>query len=178
MKGMIQMANAKGSKSTQSRNKKRKNKMDFKLIGTIVFSILLAVLLYTDSGLLGKTLNETLGGMLGILRYVLPLGTFAIAMKMACKKEEEYITQKLFQYAVLLIFIAVIMSIYQISKGSLDITGDISQILKRAYTLRFKRHRRRRYWNTCSSAKCKVTWNIRSSCFKCRCCNNIICFCV
>lgn len=172
------MAKAKGAKKSQSRNKKKKNKMDFKLTGTIVFSILLAVLLYTNSGILGNTLNENLGGMLGILRYVLPLGTFAIAIKMACKEEEEYITQKLFQYVVLLIFIAVIMSIYQISKGALDITGDISQILKRAYTLRFERYRRRRYRNTCSSSHCKVTWNIRSNCLKCWRCYNVICICV
>ena len=116
-------------------SKRKKNKIDFSIIGTIVFSILLAVLLYTNSGTLGKTLNEVLGGMLGILRYVLPIGTFAIAIKMACKDEEEYITHKLTQYAALLICIAVIMSIYQISKGALDITGNISQVLKKAYAL-------------------------------------------
>ena len=115
--------------------RKKKNKIDFSIIGTIVFSVLLAVLLYTNSGTLGKTLNEAFGGMLGILHYVLPIGTFAIAIKMACKDEEEYITHKLTQYAALLICIAVIMSIYQISKGALDITGNISQVLKKAYAL-------------------------------------------
>ena len=124
-------------KSNRKVSKKGKNKsnIDVAIIGTIVLSILLAVLLYTNSGTLGQTLNEVFGGMLGILRYVLPIGTFAIAIKMACKEEEDYITQKLVQYAVLLICIAVIMSIYQISKGTLDVTGDISQILKRAYAL-------------------------------------------
>ena len=129
------MAKKKASKGTKGRNTRKKNNIDFSIIGTIIFSILLAVLLYTNSGTLGKTLNETLGGMLGILRYILPIGTFAIAIKMSCKEEEDYITQKLTQYAVLLICIAIIMSIYQISKGALDVTGDISQILKKAYTL-------------------------------------------
>ena len=66
--------------------------LTIKIIGTIVFSVLLAILLYTNSGLLGQKLNEVLGGMMGWLRYILPIGTFAISIKMACnEKENEYI---------------------------------------------------------------------------------------
>ena len=97
--------------------------------------MLLAVLLYTNSGVLGQKLNEIFGGMVGILRYIVPIGAFAIAVRMACKEEKDYITHKLVQYLALIIFIAIIMSIYQISKGALDISGDMSQILKRAYLL-------------------------------------------
>lgn len=130
------MAKRKNTRQPSKRkSNKNKSNMDIAIIGTIVLSILLAILLYTNSGELGKTLNQALGGMLGILRYVLPIGTFAIAIKMACKEEDEYITQKLVQYAILLICIAIIMSIYQISKGTIDVTGDISPILKRAYQL-------------------------------------------
>ena len=130
------MANRKSSKGSRNRNSRRKkNNIDLSIVGTILLSILLAVLLFTNSGVLGKTLNECLGGMVGILRYILPIGTFAIAVKMACKEEEDYISQKLVQYAGLIIFIAIIMSIYQISKGALDITADISQVLKKAYAL-------------------------------------------
>ena len=84
---------------------------------------------------MGKNLNEILGGLMGILRYVLPIGTFAIAIKMASDKEENYITTKLVQYAILLICIAIIMSIYEISKGNIEVTGDMSQNLKMAYSL-------------------------------------------
>ena len=102
------------AKRRKYQKRRQKDNMDFKTVGTIIFSILLAVLLYTDSGTLGKQLNEILGGMLGILRYVLPIGTFAIGIKMACnEKDGEYITSKLTQYAALLICIAVVMSIYQ-----------------------------------------------------------------
>lgn len=118
------------------RRKKQKDNIDLKTIGTIIFSILLAVLLYTNSGSVGIYLNEFLGGIMGVLRYVLPIGTFAIAIKIACNdKEEEYITHKLTQYVILLICISVVMSVYQISKGALEISGDISQILKKSYTL-------------------------------------------
>ena len=116
--------------------KKKKENIDIKTISLMVFSVLLAVLLFANSGKLGQQLNDVLGGMIGWLRYVLPIGTFAIAIKIACnEKEDEYITHKLTQYAILLICIVVVMSVYQISQGNLEATGNLSQILKKAYTL-------------------------------------------
>lgn len=129
---------ARKRRKTQAKGKRKttyNNEVNFQIIGTIIFSVLLGVLLCTNSGEIGKKLNEVLGGFMGILRYVLPIGTFAIAIKMACKKEEDYITTKLAQYAVLLICIAIMLSVYQISSGSIEITSDISQSLKKAYVL-------------------------------------------
>lgn len=123
-------------KRRKYKRRKQKDNIDLKTIGTIIFSVLLAVLLYTNSGTLGKGLNEFLGGIMGVLRYILPVGTFAIAIKIACNdEEEEYITQKLTQYGILLICISVVMSVYQISIGALEVSGEMSQILKKAYTL-------------------------------------------
>ena len=131
------MAKRKSTSGKRRKSKKTNHSQDLNLniIGTIIFSILLAVLLYTNSGTVGQTLNEVLGGLMGILRYVLPIGTFAIAIKMACKNEDDYVTQKLVQYAVMLICIAIIMSVYEISAGNIETTGDISQNLKKAYVL-------------------------------------------
>ena len=117
-----------------TRNNKN-NDMNFMVIGTIIFSFLLAVLLYLNSGTVGQKLNEVFGGLIGILRYVLPIGSFAIAIKMAVQDEEDYVTKRLVQYAILIICIAIIMSVHQISKGAIQITGDMSQIMKKAYTL-------------------------------------------
>ena len=123
-------------KRRKYKRRKQKDNIDLKTIGTIIFSVLLAVLLYTNSGTLGKGLNEFLGGIMGVLRYILPVGTFAIAIKIACNDEEEqYITQKLTQYGILLICVSVVMSVYQISIGALEVSGEMSQILKKAYTL-------------------------------------------
>ena len=133
------MAKAKRRSTSGKRRKNKKTnhsqELNLNIIGTIIFSILLAVLLYTNSGTVGQTLNEVLGGLMGGLRYVLPIGTFAIAIKMACKDEEDYVTRKLVQYAVMLICIAIIMSVYEISSGNIETTGDISQNLKKAYAL-------------------------------------------
>ena len=125
---------SKKRKSTAKRASKNQE-LNLNIIGTIIFSILLAVLLYMNSGELGQKLNEVLGGLMGILRYVVPIGTFAIAIKMACKDEDDYVTKKLVQYAVLLICISIIMSVYQISEGNIETTGDLTQNLKKAYAL-------------------------------------------
>ena len=89
--------------------KSNKNDINFMVVGTIIFSVLLAVLLYTNSGTVGQKLNEVFGGLIGILRYVLPIGSFAIAIKIAVQDEEDYVTKKLAQYAILLICIAIII---------------------------------------------------------------------
>ena len=123
------------TKRKSTSNTRNNKDVNFIVIGTIVFSFILAILLYLNSGIVGQKLNEVFGGLIGILRYVLPIGSFIIAIKMAVQDEEDYVTKKLVQYSILIICIAIIMSVYQISKGAIQITGDMSQIMKKAYTL-------------------------------------------
>ena len=113
----------------------KNNTPDFGVIITIIFSILLTVLIYTESGYIGIVLSDFFGGMFGIIKYVLPVGSFAVAIKMACKDDDEYISSRIFQYTLLLIFIAVILSVYQIYNGSIDIEQNISEVVKNAYQL-------------------------------------------
>ncbi len=134
------MAKRKTRKGTNNANngkrytKRKKSNLDMIVVGTIVLSILLAVLIYTNSGYMGKYLNNFLGGMMGILKYIFPIGIFAIAVKIACKNNE-YLRTKLIQYLILLICIAVVMSVYQVSKGVLNIDNELSEVIKDAYEL-------------------------------------------
>ena len=72
-------------KRRYKKRKKTASKLDVTIITLIVLSILLAVLIYTKSGVIGLKLNEILGGMMGLMQYVLPIGIFIIAIKIACK---------------------------------------------------------------------------------------------
>ena len=131
------MAKRRTRKSTSKAkrySKNKKNNLDAIVVGVIVLSLLFAVLIYTNSGYMGKCLNEILGGMMGILKYIFPLGTFAIAVKIACK-DNEYLRTKLIQYCILLLCIAIVMSIYQISKGVLNVNNELSEVIKQAYDL-------------------------------------------
>ena len=125
------MAKKKKKKAT----KKGASKIDLAVAGLIILSILLAVLIYGKSGVIGIELNEILGGMIGIIKYVLPIGIFAVAIKIACV-DNKYITSKLIQYAILLISISVLISVYQINKGELTIVNkEMSDIVKDAYLI-------------------------------------------
>ena len=123
------------AKRKSSKKKKQEKKQDITLIIVIILSILLTGLIYTQSGTIGIALSDFFGGMIGVLKYVLPLGAFAVAIKMACVDDDGYISSKIGQYVLLLIFIAVILSVYQIYNGEINIEQNISELVKDAYQL-------------------------------------------
>ncbi len=127
------MAKRKNKKKNNKRAKKRASNIDLAIVALMILSVLLCVLIYGKSGIIGIKLNEILGGMMGIIKYILPIGTFAIGIKLALD-DDEYLTAKLTQYAILLISVAVLMSAWQINSGEMSITNkDISTIVKDAY---------------------------------------------
>ncbi len=133
------MAKAKRKKTTTgakkySRKKQNKVDIDLAVVSMIIISILLAVLIYTSSGYIGKTLSPLLGGIIGWMKYILPIGTFAIAINLACEKKET-LSPKLVQYGIFLMCIAVIMFIYQLSVGNIDENAEFGTILKQSYEL-------------------------------------------
>ena len=121
-------------KRRYKKRKKTASKVDLAVVVLIVLSILLAVLIYTKSGVIGVKLSEILGGMIGIMQYVLPIGIFAVAIKLACEGSET-LTSKLIQYGVLLISLSVVFSVFQISGGELQSTKELSEVVKDAYYL-------------------------------------------
>ena len=129
------MAKKKTKKKTNKKAKKRASNMDLAVVAIIILSILLCVLIYGNSGIVGVKLNEILGGMMGIIKYILPIGTFLIGIKLALD-DDEYLTSKLTQYTVLLISVAVLMSAWQINSGEMSISNKTMQtVVKEAYNL-------------------------------------------
>ncbi|MFR6021448.1 MAG: DNA translocase FtsK 4TM domain-containing protein [Clostridia bacterium] len=128
------MAKRKSSKKGRKTTKKTASNIDLAVVALIVISILLGVLIYTKSGVIGVKLNEILGGMMGIIKYVLPIGIFAMAIKMAIN-DDEYLSSKLAQCAILLISFAVLMCVYQVNVGNLTIDKSLSEVVKDSYAL-------------------------------------------
>ncbi len=119
------------------RYKKKKNtasKADVTVVVLIILSILLAVLIYTKSGVIGLKLNEILGGMLGIVQYIVPIGIFVISIKLASVGSEE-LNPKLIQYGILLVSLCIVCSVFQISSGELPNNKEMSEVVKDAYLL-------------------------------------------
>ena len=62
----------------------------------ILISILLMFLIYSQSGSLGSTLSPILGGIMGWIKFIIPIGIFAIAISIACN-QRELMSTKLFE---------------------------------------------------------------------------------
>ena len=121
-------------KRRYKKSKKTASKLDLAVVVIIMLSILLAVLIYTKSGVVGIKLNEILGGMFGIMQYILPIGGFAIGIKLATDGRDT-ITAKLLQYAIFIVSLCVLFSVFQISSGELQSNKELSEVVKDAYTL-------------------------------------------
>lgn len=119
----------------RGRKKQKKVSLDIAVVSMIIISILLAVLIYTNSGFIGEHLSPVLGGIMGIIKYILPIGTFIISIYLACHKEKEYLSTKLLQYTAFLICISIMLSVFQISAGNINITKDVKSIAEQAYYL-------------------------------------------
>ena len=77
--------------------KKNKSKLDLQVVTLIVASILLGVLIYTKSGYIGETLSPILGGIMGWIKYIIPIGTFTIAIFLARDEDKENCIKKIFR---------------------------------------------------------------------------------
>lgn len=128
--------NKKSTTQKRSSHSKQANvKMNVEVVGLIIVSILLAVLIYTKSGILGEQLSPLLGGLLGFIKYIIPVGTFAIAIYMV-QEDKEYFVSKMIQYGILLLMIATLASTFQVMKGNLTIENtEFASIMDQAYYL-------------------------------------------
>lgn len=124
-----------GKKTAAKRNTKNQaTRLDLAIVVLFVLSILSAVLIYGKSGVIGIKLTEILGGLIGIIRYILPIGIFAVAIKIVCEDREE-LWYKLGQYTIFLITIATVMSTFQITSGELLPNKELTDGIKDAYSI-------------------------------------------
>ncbi len=116
--------------------KKKKSSLDVNIavVVLVLFSILLMILIYTKSGSMGRALSPALGGIMGFIKYVIPIGMLLIAISMT-HNEKDYFMGKLMQYVIFLLCICAMLSVFQVSKGNLSINKDFAEIVDEAYTL-------------------------------------------
>ncbi len=121
-------------KRRYKKSKKKASKLDLAVVIIIMLSILLGVLIYTKSGIIGIKLHEILGGIFGIMQYILPIGGFAIGIKLATD-DRDMMMSKLIQYAIFIISLSVLFSVVQVSTGELQSSKELSEVVKDAYYL-------------------------------------------
>lgn len=112
--------------------KKKRDNANISIITMVIFSVLLGVLIYNQSGIMGQQISSILSGIMGFIKYIVPIGTFLIAIYKLCnKKEDAYI--KLFQYALLLVCVAIFMHIVYLPKDVEQFSNGFLDTVTRAY---------------------------------------------
>ena len=114
----------------------KKNKVDVNVAVVFMFliSILLAILIYTKSGYIGEHLSPILGGIMGAIKYIIPIGTFLIAIYMTTE-DKDYLFSKLVQYAIFLVCIATILSVFQYGNGNISSDLEFQAAVQKGYEL-------------------------------------------
>ena len=114
--------------------KKKRDNANISIITMVIFSVLLGVLIYNQSGIMGQQISSILSGVMGFIKYIIPIGTLLIAIYMT-HNDKEYMTHKLIQYGIFLLCISAMLSIFQVGKGNLSVEKEFSKVIEDAYYL-------------------------------------------
>lgn len=162
---------AKAKRSTGKKKKKVKKDAYVQAIIVIIFSLVLAVLIYGKTGTLGVGLSKVLGGLVGWIKYIIPVGVFIVGIVLT-KEQKELVIPKLVQFSIIILAICGTMSLGQISKDVINSNADFGEIINSAYDLgeRNKGGGAIRSINCCATKQhnrccilCSINWNSHTS---------------
>ena len=126
---------ARRRKKTTQKKYTRKMNTETAIVIMIVAGILSGVLIYLKSGYVGKTLSDFLGGIFGIVKYIVPIGFIGVAISLIQNKKDD-VKVKLMQYGIILSCVCTVLSIYEVAvTKSLFMNQDIQNVMERAYYL-------------------------------------------
>ena len=118
--------------NTRKTVKKRKIDKNLQFFMMLIASILLGILIYIKSGYIGKTLSPWLGGIMGPIKYIVPIGTFLIGVTLL-KEDKSILQSKIIQYIVAIMCICSIMTIIQVNNHEINMNDDLSSIIDTAF---------------------------------------------
>ena len=158
----------------RGRRSKKKNRsiLDLQVVTLIIGSILLGVLIYTKAGYIGEHLSPVLGGIMGWIKYIIPVGTFAIAVFLACDDDKENFMKKIMQYAIILLCITTVITVIQVSQGKLSIENGFEETVIEAYNKGTQNKGGGAVGAICASALIGLLRKNRNNCICYRCSNN------
>ena len=104
------------------------------IIFMILIAILLGVLIYTNAGQIGAFISPLLGGLVGVIKYIIPVGIFVTALSLM-KEDTDFVTTKVTQFLVFIVCVTAIMHIYQFSKLNLSDNITFEEVVNEAYKL-------------------------------------------
>ena len=124
-------------KSTKKQTtKKSMNRLspEMVIIIMILIGIILGVVIYTGAGQVGRTINPILGGLVGIIKYLIPIAFIFTGISLI-REDHNYVTTKITQLIIFVICVTVIMHVYQFSKFNVQGNLTFEEIVNESYKL-------------------------------------------
>ncbi len=119
-------------KKTMTKKQKAKQDAYVQAIIIMIFSMVLTILIYGQTGTFGKALSEILGGLVGWIKYIVPIGALVVGVLLT-KEQKKFIMPKMIQYLVVILCVSGLMSMIQISNKHLNMNQDFTEIISEAY---------------------------------------------
>ena len=104
------------------------------IIIMLIVGIMSGVLIYTGAGQVGAVLSPVLGGLVGIIKYVIPIGIIVMALSLI-KEDSEYVSTKVIQFLIFIVCVSVVMHVNQFSKLNLAGNATFEEVVNEAYKL-------------------------------------------
>ena len=126
------MAKKKSTSKKAQKKQQQKLDTDVKVVLLMLVGIVMALLVYKKSSYMGIWLNDILGGLFGIMKYVVPIIPFIWAIYLV-SKHKETILAKVVPIGIMTVCVSTIASICEILNSTLEYNISFSEFMERAY---------------------------------------------
>lgn len=130
-----------GRRKKRSTKKSTKNNLEkeLKFVFGLILGILFTVIIYGKSGVLNKEFEPILSGILGPIKYILPIGILYFTLSDVVKEEAETNSRlKLFMLVILLL--CSLLMIYNISKFKINVNLPFDVLVRECFNLGKRGH--------------------------------------
>ena len=118
MSGRKKSTNSRSSTSKRGGSSRRVSRLspEMIIILMLLVGVMLGVIIYTGAGQIGAVLNPLLGGLVGIIKYIIPIGVIVTGISLM-REDSNYVTTKLTQFIIFIVCVAVVMQGKQQGNG-------------------------------------------------------------
>lgn len=117
------------------RKKKDEKNLNITVLVLLLITVVLAVLIYTKSGYIGRNLSPALGGIFGYIKYLIPIFLLIGAVNTLREKDYKNYRKKIGMILIVLVLIDAVMATQEITKGNIDQSQTLNNCLSRAFDL-------------------------------------------
>lgn len=117
-----------------ARRKKNKKNIDAIFIILLISSVISAIIIYLKTGYIGEVISPIIGGILGPVKYVLPVGIFFLAIATA-KEEKKSYTSRIIQFLLIITILCSLLTILEVSKENISVDSKAINIISDSYEL-------------------------------------------